>query len=269
MTNDQNDFSSDEIRRQLRESDTEHNDAMPAWNEALEIILDPETNATEDEKAQFLGLPARRAFLVGGSVLAGSAFLAACKKPKEQTTVTGSTLPKPSVTTTTAPGSQATNQILLRTAQSIEVLAVNVYQKAIDSGLVKTSSLVDMMKVFQSQHREHGASLDAPIKAAGGTVVTTANEYLMKNTVDKALAELTDEKSVLALAREVETIAAQTYTKASYVLTLPLLRQASMSIGAVEARHIAVLNAALGYTVVPLATMPTRLAINPKGYVTA
>ena len=269
MTNDRNDFSSDEIRRQLRESDTEHNDAMPAWNDALEIIFDPETNATEDEKAHFLGLPARRAFLVGGSVLAGSAFLAACKQKKKQTAVTGTTLPKPSVTTTTAPGSAENNKILLRTAQSIEVLAVDVYQKAIDSGLVKTASLVDMMKLFQSQHREHGASLDTPIKAAGGTSVTTANEYLMKNVIDKALSELTDEKSVLALAREVESVAAQTYTKASYVLTTPPLRQASMAIGAVEARHITVLNAALGFTIVPLATMPTRLAIDPKGYVTA
>lgn len=269
MTNDRNDYSSDEIRRQLRESDTEHNDAMHAWNDALEIILDPATDATEDEKAHFLGLPARRAFLVGGSVLAGSAFLAACTKPKQQTPVTGSTVPKSSVTTTTAPGSEANNKILLRTAQSLEVLAVDVYQKAIESGLVTTPSLVDMMKLFQSQHREHGAALDAPIKAAGGTVVTTANGYLMANTVDKALSELTDEKSVLALARDVESIAAQTYTKASYVLTLPALRQASMSIGAVEARHITVLNAALGYTVVPLATMPTRLAIDPKGYITA
>ena len=36
---------------------------------------------------------------------------------------------------------------------------------------------------------------------------------------------------------------------------------------AIEARHITVINIALGYTAVPLPFMPTALAIDPKGYV--
>ena len=39
-----------------------------------------------------------------------------------------------------------------------------------------------------------------------------------------------------------------------------------MTIGNVEARHIMVLNLALGYSPVPLPVMSTAKAIDPKGY---
>ena len=85
--------------------------------------------------------------------------------------------------------------------------------------------------------------------------------------VDKAVAELTDQTSVLVLARDLENLAAQTYVEAGGVFTTPELRQTGMSIGETEARHITVLNIALGYAPVPLPLLPTAKAIDPKGYV--
>ncbi len=82
-----------------------------------------------------------------------------------------------------------------------------------------------------------------------------------------ALAALTDQESVLKLARDVENIAAQTYVEAAGVFTTGELRQAGMSIGETEAKHIAVLNMALGYRPVPLPALPTGKAIDEKGYI--
>ena len=263
-----NDFSSDEIRRNLREAEAAQAAALPQFTSAVDQLLDPATGATEADKAGFLGVPHRRSFLLGGTVVMASAIIAACSKKKPGQIPVTAPLPDASAsTTTTAPGSVANDLALLRTAQSIEALAVFTYGKALDSGLLTTAALLDAAKLFQSQHQQHAESLNGPITGAGGKVVTEPNQYLLDAAVTKAISELTDEKSVLSLARDLENIAAQTYTEASGVLTVPALRSAAMTIGNVEARHITVLNGALGYAPVPLPIMSTAKAIDPKGYV--
>jgi rubrerythrin len=269
MTTDRNnEMSSDEVRRQLREAAAAHEATMPTWRRALDRVLDPDTGASTDEKAAFLGVPNRRTFMMGGVVLAGGAVLAACGKKKTSQTPESGALPvKPSTTTTTAPGSPTTDRVLLQTAQSIELLAIDTYQKAIDSGLVTDAAVADLAKLFQSQHREHADALTEAIRKAGGTPVTGGNAYLAKTVVDAEVAALTDQESVLKLARDVENIAAQTYVEAAGVFTTGELRQAGMSIGETEAKHIAVLNMALGYRPVPLPALPTGKAIDEKGYI--
>jgi hypothetical protein len=269
MTTDRNhEMSSDEVRRQLRDAQAEHDASMPAWRGSLDHLLDPDAGASTAEKASFLGVPARRNFVFGGVVLAGGALLAACgKKKKSQVPESGALPVVPSSTTTTAPGSAANDKILLQTAQSIEILAIDTYQKAIDSGLITDDAVKQIATLFQSQHQDHSDALAEAIKAVGGKAVTTANEYLAANVVDKEVAALTDQKSVLVLARDIENVAAQTYTQAGGIFSTPALRKSGMSIGEIEARHITVLNLALGYAPVPLPLMPTSKAIDPKGYI--
>ncbi len=272
MTTDRNhEMSADEVRRALRDSQAEHEAALPGWRRTLDRLFDPASGASGDDKAAFLGVPNRRAFMMGGAALAGSAVLAACGKKKKtsQTPLTGEVPAVPSTTTTTAPGSAANDKVLLQTAQSIEVLAVQTYKKALDSGLITDQAVKDVATLFQSQHQDHADALDDAVKAAGGKPVTSPNQYLLDSTLQKEIDALTDQQSVLVLARELENIAAQTYTQAGGVLTTPQLRQTAMTIGDTEARHITVLNLALGYAPVPLSFMPTRLAIDPKGYVGA
>lgn len=267
MTTDRNhEMSADEVRRQLRDADAQHRSSLREWRESLDRALDGDTGT--DEKAALLGVPSRRTFMVGGVVLAGGALLAACGNDSNGQTAESGALPvKPSTTTTTAPGSPVTDRVLLQTAQSIEVLAVDTYQKALDSGLVTDATVKQVAELFQSQHEEHAAALDTFIRQTGGTVVTTPNEYLAKAVVDQAVADLTDQEGVLKLARELENIAAQTYATAAGVFTTGALRQAGMTIGETEAKHITVLNIALGYAPVPLPILPTGKAIDPKGYV--
>ena len=268
MTTDPNhETSADEVRRQLRSTKAEHDSTMRQWRGSLDELLDPEAGASAEAKASFLGVPNRRTFMFGGVVLAGGAVLAACGKKKTGQVAESGALPTvPASTTTTAPGSAANDKVLLRTAQSIEILAIDTYQKALDSGLLTDKSMKDLVALFQSQHQDHSNALADAIRTAGATPVTTANEYLASEVVDKAVAALTDQKSVLVLAREIENIAAQTYTEAGGVFSTPALRQSGMSIGEIEARHVTVLNLALGYAPVPLPLMPTSKAIDPKGF---
>jgi len=269
MTTDRNnEMSADEIRRQLRDAQAEQDAALPGWRRSLDQVLDPESGASSDAKAAFLGVPNRRVFMMGGVALAGGAVLAACSKRKAgQVAETGALPSVPATTTTTAPGSASNDKVLLQTAQSIEILAIETYQQALDSDLLTEKSLTDMAKLFQSQHQDHSDALTDAVRSAGGTPVTAANEYLKSSVVDKAVSELTDQTSVLTLLREVENIAAQTYVETGSVFSTPELRQAGMAVGETEARHITVLNLALGYSPVPLAVMPTALAIDSKGYV--
>ena len=264
-----NDISHDEIRRQLADSHDEHQAVLPQWRRALDRVFDPSTGASGSEKQAVLGLPDRRSFFrIGGMTIAATAVIASCSRKKAGNVAQTGTTPSTSAsTTTTNPGSQVTDVTLLRTAQSIEILAVETYQQAIDSGLLTTAAVLDAAKLFQSQHRDHAGLLAATVRTAGGTPYDQANAYLKSTVVDAAVAALTDQESVIKLALELENTAAQTYTYSGGVLTTPELRQTLMSIGGVEARHMSVLYGALQSPQVPLPLMPTRDAVPVKGHI--
>ncbi len=71
---------------------------------------------------------------------------------------------------------------------------------------------------------------------------------------------------MLTLAVELENTAAQTYVYEAEVLSTAALRQAVMSVGGVEARHLTVLYTAQEQPPVPLSFMPRRLRVDAKGY---
>lgn len=262
-------FSRDRVRRALAESQEEHETSLPRWRESLARAFDPDSRATEAEKSRLLGIPDRRTFFrVGGVTLAMSAVVAACGKSKvAQIAQTGTTTTTAKGATTTSPYSRQTDKAYLRTAQSIEVLAIETYQSALDSGLVTTASVVDAVKLFQSQHREHNDLLARTVQGVGGEPYAQANAYLKSAVIDAAVAGLSDEKSVIVLAQQLETVAANTYTMTGGVLTTPELRQTALSIGGTEARHMAALNELLELPPVPTAFMPTRNAVDKKGYI--
>ena len=99
---------------------------------------------------------------------------------------------------------------ILRTASSIEELAVAAYQTAIDSGLVKTAAIGDAAKAFQAQHKEHSALFQSLTTKAGGQAFTMANPAILA-AIQPQIAALKDEMGVVALALELEMVAAQTY----------------------------------------------------------
>ena len=263
------DLPNDEIRRQLRESDREHRAAMPGWRRAVRRAFDPASGATSVDRAELFGVPTRRAFLSGGAVLAAGGILAACSSSSDQqVAITGSIPAAPESSTTTAPGSAETDVVIASTGQSLELLAVDVYQAALDSGLLTTPAIIQTAELFQSQHAEHGDAIGAALVDLGEPEVTEPNQYVLTEVVQPGLDALTDEMSVVELALAVENLAASTYVKNAPVLTIPELRLAVMSIGGVEARHMAVLRGVLGTVQVPGAFFRTGAAAPEKALIT-
>lgn len=260
-------FSQDKVRRGLADAKVAQAEAMPRWREAMTRVFDPSARHSTETKRQVLGLPDRRAFLrVGGMTIAMSAVIAACgKKKKDPVPFTGSP-PTSAEGTGIEQIGQELDVTLLRTSQSVEVLAVQTYQIALDSGIVTTPALIDTIKLFQDQHNEHAGLVAATTRDAGGEPYDQPNSYLQTTVVNKAVSELTDEASVVALAVGLENVAAQTYVYEAEILSTPALRQAVMSIGGVEGRHLAVLYTAQQQPPVPLPFMPRRERVDPKGY---
>jgi hypothetical protein len=263
------DVNRDEVRRQLIESQREHAASIPRFREMLKRLFDHDSDVSAEAKAELLGVPSRRSFLtLGGVTVAGSAVLVGCASPKKnQLPVTGTTEAPPSSTTTTAPGSAETDLTLLRTAQSIEVLAISAYADALKSGLLTTPAIVDAITLFKNQHSDHANLLASTIRTIGGTPFDTANNYLDVTIVQPGLAAAKTELEVVALATTLEDTAAQTYTLAGGVLTTSQLRAAAMSIGATEARHLTLLLGVQNLNPVPLAFMPTRKSTPEESYI--
>jgi hypothetical protein len=273
------DFARDEVRRQLRESQRDHEAAQPLFDEALKVAFDPDSGTGAHEKARLLGLPDRRGFLkLGGLSVAMSAVAVACVNDKKESVQLAQTGTLPATTSTVVapdPGSPQTDATLVLTAISIERLAIDVYQAALDAGWLTVPLLQDAAKYFQGQHKEHAASLSATATQMGQKPADVkANEYIKTNVVDPQVKIITTagaptatQNETLKLALELEDAAAQTYTMAGGVLTKPALRQAIMSIGAIEAKHYSVLAGALQLQQVPFAFGHTNLAAPPESYI--
>jgi hypothetical protein len=267
------DLNRDELRRQVAESKNDHADSLPRFREALKTLFDRDRTAQagdEVAKSALLGVPSRRAFLtIGGVGVVSSAILVGCGQPKAPETIaqTGTTPLQPLDTTTTAPGSPATDLVLLRTASSIEALAIATYGQALSSGALTTPAVSSAVQLFKSQHEDHLNLLKTITSDAGGEPYTEPNFYLKYEVVDPTVKTTKSQDQWLALATTLENTAAQTYNYAGGVLTTPTLRSSLMSIGATEARHTTVLYIAQGLVPVPLSLASTAKAVTPDAYI--
>lgn len=259
----------DELRRSLRAIDQDHRAGLPALRTALNRLFGNGPDAPA--QAVILGGMSRRSVLrLGGATVLGAAVLAACGGDDDSTSATISPGATPASTTpdstaapaTTAAAAMSSDIVILRTASSIEELAVAAYQAAIDSGLVTTPAVATAAMLFQSHHREHSALFQAQTKAAGGEAFTMANPAILE-AITPAIEALSDEAGVLALALELEMVAAQTYQANVGTFTDPTLNAAIMTVGGVEARHAAVLASVLGQSPVPRGFQVTGKATKP------
>lgn len=245
------DLNKDELYRQLRAAESEQRVANRSFTEMLKRWFGGRDDLTIDQKAAILGVPSpgrRQFFRVGGTAVLGAAVLAACGDDSGDAAETGDAPTTTAGASSTAGGSagegeQNMDLVLARTAASVELLAVDAYQAAIDSGVVTTQAVADAATLFQAHHQEHAGALNGVVREAGGEEVTEANAFLMENLVGSA--DLSSELAIVQFARSLEDAAASTYVFAAGVLTAPELRQAIMSIGGVEARHVTALDLAL------------------------
>lgn len=250
-------LSRDETRRVLRDLDKDHQAALPAFEQGLKEAFTDETIPAEEKESFFLGGWSRRKALttVGGTGLL-AALLAACGDDGD---TKASELGKPS---------KKQDATIARTAASLENLAVNVYQTAIDnaSKLGISAPVGEVAKLFQSHHRAHASAFNAAAKAAGGKEYTEANPVALAE-FKAAIDGLKTEADVLKFAKDLEVIAAQTYQAVTPSLSTAKLRQSTMAVGGVEARHAAFIALALKENPIAASFQATDKAAGPKFFV--
>lgn len=258
------DLNRDEFNRQLRDVEAMNTAVMPRWREVLDRVFSGDVKMSTAEKAQMLGVPARRQFLkVGGMTIAGAALLAACGSDDDEAAVSGDP------TTTGAGGDANMDIVLANTAISLEVLAIDTYTIAAGSGLVTTAAVGDAAALFKSHHEAHRDALIATVKNAGATPFTEANAAVKSAVVDPAVAAAKTEADIIKLAFDLETAAAQTYVFAASALSTPELRSTIMTIGGVESRHATLLGQVGAYdngTIFKAAFIPAENPL-PEGAV--
>jgi hypothetical protein len=180
----------------------------------------------------------RRQFMKVGSLTLLGAAIAACTndKPKPGPGQTTTTEP-----TTTSSGAPPSDIALLKTAASLEALAVGVYQRAAGAALVKDPAALDATTLFMAHHTTHQLTLNALLQAAEVSAVTTPNDVMDKAIFQPALTAAKTQDDVVQLLFTLEEVIAQTYVYGADILAKPEHRVAFMTIAATQARHRAVL----------------------------
>ena len=264
------DISKDELRRQLRDLDAEHREVMPKWRDSLMRLLVDDKETPSEAKADVLlgGFNRRRFMRLSGLAAVGGIALAACGSDDKKTE--GGSAPETTATTAAAGGGNKTDQTIARTAASLEIFAVAVYDKAItNAAALKISDTVGKAAVlFKAQHDEHAKAFNAAAVQLGGQPYSEPNPTAAK-AFEAQIAALKTEQDVLKFAFALEQIAAQTYQGVGMKLSTPMLRQTAMTVGGVEARHMAI----LGHFITPpmavadKAFQPIEKAVDSTFYV--
>lgn len=231
-----------EIDRQLRAVEAEQAEAMPRFRDSLMRLLVDRNDTPSDSKAAALlgGFNRRRFLVVGGGGLAATALLAACGDDDgDPSSADGSTA---ATTTTAAAGGSDTDVTVARTAASLEIFAVDVYDTAIANAaaLGIEAQVGSAAMLFREQHQQHADAFNAAATQLGGEAYTEPNPTAAEAFAD-TVAGLSDQAGVLMFAHDLEQIAAETYQSAVSLLSTPELRQTTMSVGGVEARHQSIL----------------------------
>lgn len=231
-----------EIRRQLRDVDAMNTEAVKPWRESL-LRLFGGSGATSAEKAHALGVPGgrRQFFRVGGATLIGAAVLAACGDDDDGGVASTGEGADATTGEDDAAPSGVDDLTLVRTAASLEALAVATYETAAGSGLVTTPAVGEAAALFMDHHQQHLDALNAVAEQNGGEAVTDPNAAVKAAVVDPAVEAAATEEDILRLALDLEKAAAQTYVFAGGTLSQPEFRATIMTIGGVESRHAIIL----------------------------
>ena len=265
------DINNDELRRELRDLDKEHRQVMPKWRDSLMRLLVDDKETPTEAKADFIlgGFNRRRFMKLSGLAAVGGTVLAACGDDKKDEK-SGGAAETTATTAASASAGNKTDQTIARTAASLEIFAVAVYDKAImnASALKISDGVAKAAVLFKSQHDEHAKAFNAAATQLGGQPYSEPNPTAAK-AFEAQIAALKTEQDVLKFAFALEQIAAQTYQGVGMKLSTPMLRQTAMTVGGVEARHMAILAHFITppMTVPAVGFQPTDKAIDASFYV--
>lgn len=153
--------------------------------------------------------------------------------------------PEPGETTTTQPtssssGAAPSDVALLKTAASLEALAVAMYTRVASTNLVQDPTAAEAIGLFRSHHAAHADALNALLTAEEIPTVTRPND-VVADVFEPAAAAASTQADLERMLLTLEDAIAQTYVYAAGVASKPEYRVAMMTIGGVQARHRALL----------------------------
>jgi bacterioferritin (cytochrome b1) len=249
------------LRGLIEESQDTHADAIAAVREPLADMVDLGQQARAngldpDESRAFAAENRRRLSRTGkraGGLLAATGMIAAIAN------LTGSK----------AFAAMGTDVQVLQTASSIEVLAVATYKTALTLPYIGGSSanpvVTKFAQVTMGQHVQHADAFNAAVRSLGGKPQNKPDPAFVP-VVKKAVAGLGSATpaqgalGVVALALELENIAAETYVKDTALATRQTDKQLLASIMGIEAQHVAVL---LAVQALLMAGAPQLISLSP------
>jgi hypothetical protein len=180
----------------------------------------------------------RRQFMKAGGLALLGAAIAACTDDKPEGVPGQTTTTQP---TTTSSGASPSDVALLKTAASLEALAVGVYQRAAGAALVRDPAALDATTLFLEHHATHLLTLNGLLQVAEVSAVTAPNSVLDESIFKPGLAAAKTQDDTIALLLTLEEVIAQMYVYSADILTKPEQRLALMAIAATQARHRALL----------------------------
>jgi hypothetical protein len=184
----------------------------------------------------------RKRFLAaaGGSA---TLLLAACGGTKKQSTPGGS---NPNTGAGLGTDQFGKGDIgVLGYALTLEYLEADFYGKALASGKLSGQAAA-LARTFHGHELQHVATLEAAIRQLGGQPPARP----------KTQFQLTDQKSILAVASTLEGVGADAYLDQLGRLESKALLSTALSIHTVEARHAAAINSLLGTDIAPDGAFP-------------
>jgi len=192
--------------------------------------------AREDagSRAQFLKM-------VGGAGAAGALaiFFAACGGDDEEETPSGDSAPKPP-----SDGASKGDIAIVNYALTLEHLESAFYQQVLESGEVKDPKIGEIAKSISEDEMEHVSALTATVKQLGGKPAPAP-----KTAFEDVIAG--GPQMILETAASVENLGAAAYLGQAGNIKNKEILAAALSIHSNEGRHAAVLNQAIGKSLVP------------------
>lgn len=240
------DIYNDELRREALSTQRQHDRTMGSMRDMVGRLF--ERGASQQQKLDLAvgGLNRRKFIQIGGLTVATAAVFAACGSNDSPEIGEGAAeSDKPDDPAGTSEGKGDPNDItILRTATSIEALAVAAYDLGIKSGLVTNKAIAEAATLFKSQHAEHLELFSGTTEQMGGQAFKDPNPVVLK-VLEPAIKALRTEMDVVKLAYDLEVAAAATYFNSVGEFKDLALNKNAMSVGGVEARHVAVLGSVL------------------------
>ena len=194
-------------------------------------------------------LTRRELLRVSGLSLASGLVLAACGKQVGVLDDGAIARLGEAPSTTALEEAEVTDQVLLRTAASLEYNAIDTYTMALGLGVFtgELAGATELAKRFRDDHQTHADAVNGLVRALGGKEHRCANVRIHDLYITPALELITDEKNpnvgidIIALAHALENLAAQTYQGLVESISDPKLRADAIQIGQQESRHAALL----------------------------